>query len=121
MRKLLATATVAIAAFFATPTDADAGIHVSIGSSHTYVSGYASCGCPIYTKRVFRGYDCNRRPVYSYYRQPFRHRASCSRGSYRHHGHSSRVVIPRHSYSRSQHHYRGHSRHYRRGSSCGRY
>lgn len=95
MKKILATIAAALVGFVATPNTAEAGVHISIGSGYTYVSGHASCGCPIYTKRVVRGYDCYRRPIYSYYRQPF----SCHcRRSYRapvvRHGYSSRYVAP---------------------------
>ncbi|NNC90338.1 MAG: hypothetical protein HKN82_17935 [Akkermansiaceae bacterium] len=42
----------------------------------TFVSSRASCGCPIYKKRVFRGYDRFRRPVFIYQEVPFVHRCS---------------------------------------------
>ena len=59
-------------------------------SGYTYVSGHTSCGCPVYTKRVVKYYDCRGYPVYAYYRQPVSHRCrthyaprSCSKkGSY---------------------------------------
>lgn len=81
MKSLLATALAILAGFMATPNTAEAGIHISVGSGHTYVSGHASCGCPIYTQRVIRSYDCYNRPIYSYYRQPFN--CNCRRTVYR--------------------------------------
>jgi hypothetical protein len=35
-------------------------------SNNVYISGYRSCGTPIYTERVLVGYDHYRRPVYQY-------------------------------------------------------
>ncbi|MGJ8725448.1 MAG: hypothetical protein ACSHYB_12895 [Roseibacillus sp.] len=102
MKKLLTTIAAVLVGFVATPNTAEAGVHISIGTGYTYVSGRASCGCPIYTKRVVRGYDGYRRPIYSYYRQPFN--CGC-RTAYRapvvRHGYSSRYVSPRYSTSRS--------------------
>ena len=80
MQKLLTILTVILIGLVVTPNTAEASIHLKIGSSHSYVSGRASCGCPIYTKRVVRGFDRYRKPIYSYYRQPFR---CCCRKSYR--------------------------------------
>jgi hypothetical protein len=34
--------------------------------SHVYVSGYRSCGTPIYTERYFIRHDCWGRPVWGY-------------------------------------------------------
>lgn len=123
MKKFLATAITALVSLVAMPNNADAGLHVSVGHSHTYVSGRASCGCPIYTKRVFRGYDSCRRPIYSYYRQPFRCGCKSRCSSRRHYNHGYYHHNP---YYRSSH-YRGrsyHNHYYRRGYSsrgrCGR-
>lgn len=81
MKSLLATALAILAGLMATPNTAEAGVHLRVGSGHTYVSGHASCGCPIYTKRVIRSYDYYNRPIYSYYRQPFS--CNCRRPVYR--------------------------------------
>lgn len=40
--------------------------HRSQGSSHIYVSGYRSCGTPIYTERILVGYDRCGYPVWRY-------------------------------------------------------
>lgn len=110
MKKLLTTLAAVLVGFIATPQTAQAGIHISIGSSHSYISGRASCGCPIYTKRVCRGYDSYRRPIYNYYRQPFR--CSC-RSTYRapvvRHGYNNRYVSPHYSNSRSSRQQYSHS------------
>lgn len=114
--------------FIATPNTAEANGHLRIGSSHSYVSGRASCGCPIYTKRTFRGFNSYRRPIYNYYRQPFR--CSCRsshRSSIVRHGHNTRFVSPRFSrgsgrshFSRNSH-FRGRSNFsHSRGRSSGR-
>ena len=101
MKKLLTTLAAVLVGFVATPNTAEAGVRISIGSSNIYTSGHASCGCPIYTKRVVRGFDHYRRPIYSYYRQPFK--CGC-RSAYRapvvRHGYNSRYVSPRYSNSR---------------------
>lgn len=75
MKKLLATAATVLVTTFALPSTAEAGVSLSIGSEYTYVSGHASCGSPIYTKRIVRGFDRFRKPIYSYHRLPFRSRA----------------------------------------------
>ncbi len=104
MKKLLATLTALLVSFVALSEKAEAGIHLKIGSSHKYVSGHASCGCPIYTKRVVRGFNNYRRPIYNYYRQPFRCNCHSRRSS---------------SYSRSFHHGGFSSRSFRSHSSRG--
>lgn len=90
MKKLLATVAAVFVSLFALPNSAEAGVRVSIGTGYNYVSGHASCGCPIYTKRVVRGYDRYSRPIYNYYRQPF----SCRCG----HGRSSHVNFRQHGF-----------------------
>jgi len=47
--------------------------HHPIGHSYVYISGYTSCGYPMYTKRVIVGYDCYHRPIYKYYKIPVSH------------------------------------------------
>ncbi len=71
MKKLIATLTAIFISLIATPEEAVAGHH-PIGHSYTYHSGYASCGSPIYTKRIIASYDRYHRPVYRYYRLPIR-------------------------------------------------
>lgn len=61
----------------------------SHGNTVTYRSGYSSCGCPIYTTRYVRGYDCYRRPIYGY-SQSLRARSSC-----RHRGYARPTVYRR--------------------------
>ncbi|NNC87648.1 MAG: hypothetical protein HKN82_04210 [Akkermansiaceae bacterium] len=78
MKKLLAIAATALTGLFLMPAKAEAG-H---SSCHTYRSGYASCGCPTYTKRYFRGYDSCRRPIYSYVRLALSHGSSCRHRSH---------------------------------------
>lgn len=98
MKTLLAIAAVALAGL-AFPQTAEAG-HSRCDSSYTYVSGRTSCGCPIYTKRIFSGYDCYHRPIYRYVSVPVVHR--CNHRSSYHHGHGH--------YSHHRDYYRGHSR-----------
>ncbi|MFC0020126.1 hypothetical protein AAFN60_03055 [Roseibacillus persicicus] len=117
MKKLLATIAAAIVGFIATPNTAEAGVHISFGSGSSYVSGRASCGCPIYTKRVVRGYDCYRRPIYSYVRVPFNCNCRSHRAPVVRHGYSSRCVTPpRHVAPHRGHHHRNHGSHGRSNS-----
>ena len=119
MKKLLA-AILAVTGFMAGSNTALAGFSIHVGYTDHYVSGRGACGCPIYTKRVCRGFDHYRRPIYGYYRQPFRcgcrpahhvHRGCNSYNRYypRHHG--------RHTYHRGNSYYgrygygHGHRRH----------
>ena len=83
MKRLLA-AIVAVAGFAAVPNTAQAEFRIHVGYTNHYVSGRASCGCPIYTKRICRGYDRCGRPIFSHYRQPFRCGCSRSRSHYYH-------------------------------------
>lgn len=85
IQRLLAIATVASAALLMTPK-AEAGHSCDTG--YVYRSGYSSCGCPIYTKRYVRGYDCYRRPIYGYIRLDLRHGSSCRH----HHAHRNHPV-----------------------------
>lgn len=103
MKTTIITLTIAALALIGTATRAEARSY----SSHTYVSGYRSCGTPIYTERYFIGYDRCGAPVWGYrvvrssYRPVVRSRyhAPCpppvryGHGGYRR-GHSGgRVVI----------------------------
>ncbi len=125
MKKLIAIAAAILTSLVAFPETAEAG-HTTY--TVTYVNGRTSCGCPIQVTRYFKGYDCHRRPIYSYRQHPVSHRCS-HRG---HSSHSSHAIQSRShyrptyrsncgtSYSRSHYsrgsHYR--SRYYSRGSTC---
>jgi len=76
MKTLLSTLSAIALSLTVMPTTAEAGVKVRIGSSKTYVSGYASCGTPIYTKRVVRGFNRYHKPIYSYHRQPIYRKAA---------------------------------------------
>ena len=69
---MIVAAAVALAGLGGFSPRAEAGLEISIGFGQTYVSGHASCGCPIYTRRVCRGFDRYHRPVFDHHRQPFR-------------------------------------------------
>ena len=122
MKKLIAIAATILTALVAFPEKAQAG-YSSV--SFTYQSGRSSCGCPTYTKRVFAGYDCHRRPIYRYVSVPVVHR--CSHHSHRgHYNHSRSHYRPTYrpscgtSYSRN-HYYRpsrSHGQYYRRSGGC---
>ena len=71
MKSLIAAGAVMITGLLATAPRAEAGLEVSIGWGQPYVSGHASCGCPIYSRRVCSGYDRYHRPVFSTHREPF--------------------------------------------------
>jgi hypothetical protein len=89
-------------------TPAEAGFEISIGFGQIYVSGRASCGCPIHTRRVCQGYDRHRRPVFNYYRVPFQR--GCKHARHPHGGppgHAHRhhnPKPPKHSKSPKHHH-----------------
>jgi hypothetical protein len=79
--------------------------------SRTYISGYQSCGTPIYTERYFVGYDRCGNPVWgtrvvrSYYQPVLR----------------QRYVAPRPVYRQNVYHYEGYGRRPQvrfQGSSC---
>lgn len=115
MKTILASAAAVIFGLVALPEKAEARPHHHhhIGHSHTYCSGYASCGCRIYKRRVVVSYDCYHRPVYRYYSVPIVH--SCR--SHRHHHHHYRHRSHhRHHYHRDHYHRHHHHRgHHRRG------
>lgn len=77
MKKILTYLSVLSTAFLFTPNTAEAQ-HCSSGTT-TYISGYTSCGSPMYTQRILVSYDCYGRPIYTYrslpvvYRQPVVH------------------------------------------------
>lgn len=70
MKKLIATIAVSAFAFLGTAVESDArpqygGYGHQSQSSQVYVSGYRH-GRPVYTQKVFVGYDRRHRPVYQY-------------------------------------------------------
>lgn len=80
----IATIFVSLAGF-AEKAEARSSNH-PVGHSYVYKSGYTSCGCVIYTKRVIIGYDCYHRPIYKYYKVPVSHRCGgyCGTSYYKH-------------------------------------
>jgi len=70
MKKLITLLSVITAGFALSPMSADARPSHSHSrpASVVYVSGYASCGSPIYMKKVFSHYDRYGRAVYTYHR-----------------------------------------------------
>ena len=114
MKKILTYLSVLSTAFLFTPNTAEAQ-HCSSGTT-TYISGYTSCGSPIYTQKIFLRYDCYGRPVYTYrslpvvYRQPVVHYSH--RSSYR--------PEPHYDTHRGYNSYRGHGSHggYSSHNSC---
>ena len=69
MKTLITTIATVFISLVSLPQKAEAG-SFPIGHSYTYHSGYASCGSPIFTKRVIASYDRYHRPVYRYYTLP---------------------------------------------------
>lgn len=57
MKAIITVLSVAVLALLGTTTQAEARSHRKAPASHTYVSGYRSCGTPIYTQKYFVGYD----------------------------------------------------------------
>lgn len=76
--------------------------------SVNYVSGYSSCGCPRYTKKVTVGRDYRGYPIYKYYSVPF----SCGCKKYQQPRYNSRY-----SNGSSFHYSRSHYNNQRRSSS----
>jgi len=74
MKKVVTLFAVLAALFAYVPQSVEARSSTSRISVSTYVSGYSSCGCPIYTKRVLSHYNRYGRPVYNYYHQAVNHR-----------------------------------------------
>ena len=96
MKSIATTAIIALTLLGAAPKS-EAGCDQS---SRTYISGYRSCGTPIYTERYFVGYDRCGNPVWgtrvvrSHYRPVVR----------------PRYVAPRPTYHHNSYSYRGHDR-----------
>ena len=83
MKKLLLSLVAAVSAVFLLPQSAEAR-GCSSDRGYTYVSGRTNCGCPIYTKRVLRYYDCHGQAVYAYHRQPVTHGCRQHQRGHRH-------------------------------------
>jgi hypothetical protein len=65
--KLLTTLAAAVLATFSAMPAAEArGYHRGAPANHVYISGYRSCGTPIYTERYFIGYGACGRIVWGY-------------------------------------------------------
>ncbi|MCH2063545.1 MAG: hypothetical protein MK194_07435 [Roseibacillus sp.] len=58
----------------------------------TYRSGCASCGCPVYTRRYVRGYDCHGHPVFGYTRVRLSHGHTCRHRIHYRHPHPRPVI-----------------------------
>ncbi len=110
MKTLLITLVTIAVSLFALPDTAKADYY-SYGSSYTYRSGYASCGCATYTRRIFLGYDSCGRPIYRYYRVPVSHHC---RSYYRpvHYGYYNHYCRPSHHGYYYRHYRPSHRRHY---------
>ena len=80
--KIIITILVTITGLVALPNKAEARPYSHSGSSYTYRSGHASCGCAIYTKRILSGYDHCRQPIYRYCGVPIVHRCHSKRSHY---------------------------------------
>lgn len=88
MKKLITLLAVVAGGFVLSPVNAEARGHRHEShrpADRVYVSGHSSCGCPVYTKKVFRHYDRHGHAVYTYERQSVNHR--CNRYD-RHRGHA---------------------------------
>jgi len=81
MKKLLMLLTVLAAGVIAAPSVEARPYHNH--GTQTYVSGYTSCGCPIYKQRYIVRYDHCGNPIYAYRVLPVSHGHSCHRNSYR--------------------------------------
>jgi hypothetical protein len=96
IHKLFAITAVAFVGLLSAPkVEAGHSTHASI----TYVSGHASCGCPIQTRRYVRSYDCYRRPTFGYSRVAFSHGSSCRLRAHSRSPHSHGPVIHRTTHS----------------------
>ena len=62
MKTTITTIAIAALALLGAAPQAEARSH---RSSRTYISGYRSCGTPIYTERYFIGYDHCGKPVWA--------------------------------------------------------
>lgn len=112
MKIVIATLAI-IVGLIALSHNAEARSPKHCGSSYTYRSGHASCGCPIYTKRIIASYDCYQRPIYRYCGVPIVHRCHNKRNYY----HSSYGNYHNnHHLTRYRNHYSSRYAHHRYGS-----
>ena len=71
MKSCIVTSAIAALVLFGASHQADARSHRGRGhghSNHAYVSGYRSCGTPVYTERYLIGYSRCGDPVWGYRR-----------------------------------------------------
>jgi hypothetical protein len=116
MKIIIATLTIIVGLLALSPT-AEARSPKHCGSSYTYRSGHASCGCAIYTKRILSGYDHCRQPIYRYYGVPIVHHCHSKRSTYRSsYGHHNNNY---HHLSRYRSHYGNRYTSHRYGSRYG--
>ena len=66
MKSIIAIATAALALFAAAPVTEAAPCGRSLPRSHVYVSGYRSCGTPVYTERYCIGFRHCGAPIWRY-------------------------------------------------------
>ncbi len=66
MKSFIITSAVAFLALFGATTQAEARPHRGYSSSQVYISGYRSCGTPIYTERYAVRYQRCGTPVWGY-------------------------------------------------------
>jgi len=64
--KTIITAIAATLTFLGTIPTAEATPYRGRVQSSVYISGYRSCGTPIYTERYLVGYDCHGHPIWKY-------------------------------------------------------
>jgi len=81
MKIIIATLAIIVGLLALSPTS-EARSPKHCGSSYTYRSGHASCGCAIYTKRILSGYDHCHRPIYRYCGVPIVHHCHSKRSHY---------------------------------------
>lgn len=96
MKKIFTYISIITAAFLFAANSAEARTYPYGGI--TYISGYASCGSPIYTKKVIVNHDRYGKPVYKYYSIPFVSK----------HKNYSRNTYNRHSSYRGKNYYSSH-------------
>ncbi|MDE0859669.1 MAG: hypothetical protein OSA93_05885 [Akkermansiaceae bacterium] len=104
MKKILTLIIGLAASGIALPSIAQAG-SLRIEYSTTSVSEHYSCGCAIQTKRVFIGYDCNRRPIYRHYSVPTVHRCGSSHRNVHQRGHQQHNPYVRSHYQQRRPYY----------------
>ena len=111
MKTILTTLVTVVVSLTALPNSAEARPHCDTHqSAYTYRSGWTSCGCSVYTKRVFTGYDCYHRPIYRYYRVPVVHRCQSHHNPH-YRNHRSHYRGNDYYQRNKRKHYRRHSRH----------